>query len=395
MRHLSLSPFAVVAVALGSLAPSVLAAPQEPTAGATRPAEETAKLPGVGSWTQFRGDPQNSGVSHSPRPAYKGLKWKYFVGAPLSSTPAVAAGKVIAPSEAGWVNAIDAATGRRAWVTRCGTGKAGGGIIFTSPLIHDGRVYTASREGRLYCLDLETGQQIFEFDAGDRELYASPKGDDRGIVFSSMSGAIFCVDPKTGKQKWKAQALREVGATVSILGDTIFVAGKDRNLYEIDYATGAMRPKTQLPGTTHCTAALGAGFAYLVTGGRKSQAVDLLDGRVVWEDDATSDDQIATAYADGVAYFPLGAVVRAVDGPTGRRLWEFKADHKVAPPLVNGNDLVVAGRDHKLRVLDRKTGAETWSLDLGEGFVAGPVIVDGVVYLAGDANEGKHVFAVE
>jgi outer membrane protein assembly factor BamB len=57
--------------------------------------------------------------------------------------------------------------------------------------------------------------------------------------------------------------------------------------------------------------------------------------------------------------------------------------------------VVIAGRDQHLRVLDRKSGQERWSLHLGEGFVAGPVIVDGVVYLAGDANEGLHVFAVE
>lgn len=343
----------------------------------------------------FRGDLENTGISHSPRPKYTGLKWKHHCGSPLTSTPAVAAGKVIAPSEAGYVNCIDAATGKKVWEKKCGTGQAGMGIVFTSPLIVDGRIYVGSKTGTLYCLDLETGDIAFTFQAGEKEIYSSPKGDGRGVVFGTIDGTIWCVDPKTGKDRWKVDAHREVGATAAILGDVVYIPGKDRNYYQIDYRTGRVLSKPQLSATTHCTAALGAGYAFLVLGGRKSIAWDLLRGEQVWENEATSDDQIATGYADGVAYFPLGQFLWAIDAPTGKKLWEFKADHKIAPPVINGDDVLIAGRDRKFRVLDRKSGRETWSLDLGEGFVAGPVLVDGVVYLAGDANEGMHVFAIE
>jgi outer membrane protein assembly factor BamB len=319
------------------------------------------------------------------------------VGAPTTSTPVVSQGLVITASEAGFVNAIDAATGKKVWIHKCGTGEFTKGIIFTTPFIFDGRIYVGNRAGTLYCLDLKAGEEIFTFQAGEKEIYASPKGDGRGIVFGTIDGVIWCIDPKDGKPKWKVEAHREIGATAAILGDTIYIPGKDRNLYEIDYATGNLRrkPPFQLPGTTHCTAALGAGYAFLITGGRKCHAIDLLDGKVVWENDATSDDHIPPGYADGVAYFPLGQFLWAIDGPTGAKLWEFKAEHKVSAPVINGGEVLIAGRDRKFRVIDRKTGTEIWSLDLGEGFVAGPVLVDGVVYLAGDANEGMNIFAVE
>jgi outer membrane protein assembly factor BamB len=46
------------------------------------------------------------------------------------------------------------------------------------------------------------------------------EGDARGVVFGTMDGDIWCIDPQTGKAKWKVDALREIGATAAILGDS-------------------------------------------------------------------------------------------------------------------------------------------------------------------------------
>jgi outer membrane protein assembly factor BamB len=354
-----------------------------------------APLPGVGAWTEYRGDPLNSGVSHSPRPAYRGPKWKYFAGSPLTSTPAVAAGKVIAPSEGGFVNAIDARTGAKVWIAQCGPGTPGNGIVFTSPLIHEGRVYVGSKPGTLHCLDLETGVEIFKVDLAKEAIYASPKGGAKGIVVSSMDGVIHCLDPATGASRWKVRTHREVGATAAIMGDRVLVPGKDRTFYEIDYASGDVVRRIEMPSTSNATPVIGLGFAHVMMSSGKAAAIDLLTGRIAHDVETTGDDQTTGAFADGILYLPVGQFMRAISGATGELLWEFRAGHKVSPPIVNGDDLLFTSRDRKFRVVERRTGNLHFELEFEDGFVAGPVLVDGVVYVATDVHSGVHVHAIE
>lgn len=363
---------------------------ETPAPPSTSKEEEKA---GIGSWTQYRGDFANSGVSHSPRPKYQGLKWKYFVGSPMTSTPAIAAGKVVVPSEAGYVNAIDAKTGTKAWLTKLSRPKEA--VVHSSPLIFGGRVYVCGKSGTFYALDLETGRELFAVKVSEKEIYSSPKGDARGIVFGTVDESIVCLDPGDGRIRWRVPALREIGSTPTILGDSVFIPGKDRILYEIDINSGEVRKRHALPGTTHCTMPVGAGFGFFSTGGNKAYGYDLLEGKVVWEAAATSDDQTAAAYTEGVAYLQQGQFVWAVEATSGRKLWEFKAPNKVTPFCLNGDDLLLAGRDKTFRVLDRKTGNELYSLNLGEGFHSGPILVDGVVYIAADVTDGMHVYAIE
>ncbi len=351
--------------------------------------------PGIGAWSEYRGDPLNTGVSYSRRPAYKGTKWKYFAGSPLTSTPAVAQGLVIAPSEGGFVNAIDAETGNRAWIRQCGSGALGQGIVFFFKDTPANGIYTGSKTGRIYCLDLKSGNILFESEPAKKEVYSSPKGDRRGIVFGSIDNTVHCIDPETGRHKWRVATHREVGATPAIVGDMVYVPCKDRYIYEIVYETGEVRRKLEMPSTSNSTPVIGLGFAFVMTSASKLVATDLFSGKVEWEAETTGDDQVTSALADGVLYVPVGAQLRAINAVTGEKLWQIECGHKVCPPIVNGDDVLFTARDRKFRVANRKTGEVTFSLDFEDGFVAGPVLVDGTVFVATDVNSGVHVHAIE
>ncbi|MAG34312.1 MAG: hypothetical protein CL908_25820 [Deltaproteobacteria bacterium] len=358
---------------------------------------------GVTAWTQFRGDLLNTGISHSRQPNWKklGIKWKYWTGSYQSSTPAMADGKLVTCTEGGDMHCVDARTGKKVWKILCSADrKPGRGIVFCSPLIHNGRVYVGNKIGQLWCINFKTGKKewTWQEDGLDPRIFSSPKGDDRGIVIATvdqkmMRGQITCLDPVTGKERWKTRLGREVGATPAVLGDALYVACKDRKLYEIGYADGKIRRAMPLPGTTHCTPALGMGFAFLVTGGRKSVAVDLLQGKVAWQADATSDDKIAVGFANGRAYFPLGRFLYCFDAITGAEKYKFPTGHKVSAPCISGDYALITGRDGWFRVID-KAGEEVHSVNLGEPCVAGPILVDGVVYTCSDVNVGHHLFAL-
>lgn len=412
VRHLVLAVVAVAAVAAIVSWPAShgdSTSTQDPLAAAPAPGHPVDKTtddpkPGVGAWTQYRGDAVNTGLSHSKVPDWSklGIKWRYWTGSFQSSTPAMADGKVIVCTEDGDMHCVNAEDGKGLWKAMCTTQRgAGHGIVYCSPLIYDGMVYIGNRIGQLWAVDFKTGERKWHWqEKGLKpEIFSSPKGGKDGIVFGTVDqktsrGHIVCIDPKSGKLKWRCPTGREVGATVAIFGDNVYVPCKDRRLYEVEYASGKLLRQMHLPGTTHCTPTLAMGFAFLVAGGRKSIAIDLLTGEQVWEVEAACDDKIAVSFSKGRAYYPLGRHLWAFDAVSGNKLWEFEANHKIAPPCAAADgSILVTGRDGFFRVIS-KDGQELKQINLGEPCVAGPILVDGVVYACSDVNSGHHLFAL-
>ena len=354
--------------------------------------------PGLGSWTQFRGDALGTGRSLSPEPRYVGVKWKYFTADSVTAGPMVVDGRIIAATETGQVHCVDVKTGKKIWARVVGPGGPGNGFVHGSPRIFNGKIYLGSRRGRFYCVRLADGEVLWSRElthAKDRvtfpaPIYASPRGDERGIVVPTMEHAIYCLDPETGKTRWKVETAREIGSTPVILGNRIFAPSKGRRVYEIDYGTGKVLRKILLPGTTHCSPAFGLGYLFLTIGGNRAVAVDLAPpaagqlemSHIKWNIQSQGEARNAMAYADGIVYMPdLGDII-AVDANSGKRLWSYTTSYKPCDPCIVGDHLIFAVRDGFVKALDRRTGKEVWSIKLDYKIYQGPIVVDGVIYVA-------------
>ena len=402
---LTLAATAVIGL-VGFLRPEGPTGPQEKTAATKGDASAPKSEPlpaGIGHWSEYRGDGANTGLSHSDVPDWNkvGIKWRYWTGSYQSSTPAVADGKVIVCTEDGDMHCVDAKTGKGLWKAWVSTGRGPGkGVVRSSPLILDGMAYIGNRIGQVWAVDMSNGERKWHWQAKtpQPQVYSSPKGDERGVVFGVVDmklakGKVVCLDPKTGKEKWSIDTGREVGATPAIFGDTVYIACKDRRLYEIDYETGKVSRTMPLPGTTHCTLTIGMGFGYLVTGGQHVLAMDLLSGKTAWDVSESVDDQCSVGFANGKAYFPVGRSMAAFDGVSGKKVWEVQGGHKFAPPCIAKNgDVLTINRDGRFRVI--RDGKVLKEVDLGEPCVAGAILVDKWVYTCSDVNSGHHLFAL-
>ena len=68
---------------------------------------------------------------------------------------------------------------------------ATGGAVDSSPSITSGVVYVGSSDGKLYVLDLITGQKRWEFATGDA-ITGSPAIAGGRVVIGSSDGRIYC-----------------------------------------------------------------------------------------------------------------------------------------------------------------------------------------------------------
>ena len=126
-------------------------------------------------WPMFRHDLQHTGYSASPAPSTNQTLWNYTTGGFVSSSPAVADGKVYVGSYDNNTYCFDAATGAKVWNFTTG------GNMHSSPAVADGKVYACSYDRKVYCLNALTGASIWNFTTGD-EVHGSPAVAD-GTVY--------------------------------------------------------------------------------------------------------------------------------------------------------------------------------------------------------------------
>src|SRR6202035_4210346 len=82
-------------------------------------------------WPQFRGNYQLTGVSTSTVPKTLKLLWTFDAGEPVESSAAIADGVVYIGSGAGYLSAVDLATGKLRWkykVSQDGVGESSAGV---------------------------------------------------------------------------------------------------------------------------------------------------------------------------------------------------------------------------------------------------------------------------
>lgn len=359
---------------------------QEPSAGAPQGA---SLLEGTGSesWTQYRGDLENTGQVRSSRlPALRGLKWRYLTGGPVTSSPVAADDMVIVGSEDGFLYAIHAADGRLRWKARAST-KVDHGISFSTPCLDGDAVFVGSRDGRLYKFRRATGEPLWTFETGG-EIYGSPKVKDGVVYVGSTDRNFYAVRASDGGEIWRKVTTNVVGSTPALAGDMVIFPSRDKHLYVLNASDGTEIFKVRVYGASVAAPTLGAGFAFLLVEGRRFQAVDLVSRTIRWEVDATADSKSGAAFDGRQVIVGIGMYAMAFEAVSGRELWSFAAERArvSSSPAVQGDRVYVTSADHRLYVLDRKTGQKVWSYETEGECFSSPCVVNGSIYFGSSDN---------
>ncbi len=92
----------------------------------------------------------------------------------------------------GFIDALFAETGENLWRIEVK------GNVITSFEVYENRVYFSENYGKFYCLNLETGEVMWFYDAGE-ELIISFYGDDRNIFVSKIENNVIFVATDGGR----------------------------------------------------------------------------------------------------------------------------------------------------------------------------------------------------
>lgn len=112
-------------------------------------------------------------------------------------------------------------------------------LDMTPALLAD-RLFTVSRAGILYCLQALTGERLWQMDIGNGRALSPPTAAQESVFVGSRDG-LSVLDSSSGQLRWSLETARPITAVPLVIGDTVYAACQDHNLYALEVETGELR----------------------------------------------------------------------------------------------------------------------------------------------------------
>jgi outer membrane protein assembly factor BamB len=366
-------------------------------------AQQPAGAPApAGEWSQFRGGPQNTGVSSSNPPPTLKMLWTFDAGEVIDSTAAIADGVVYVGGGDGDLFALDLASGALRW--KYTTGNL---IGESSPAIGRGvtsqggagavdAVYIGDLGGVVHAVGARDGRALWTFKTAS-EIKSSPVVVGDTVLIGSYDGHLYALEARTGRLRWKVLTRGMVHATPAVANGMAFIAGCDAIFRAVRVSDGREVFQIEAGAYTAASPVVEGDRAYFGTFNYEVLALDLKKRSVVWRyspPDAEFPFYSSAALSNGrVVVGGRDKLVHALDAATGKVAWTFAARARVdSSPVVAGGRVYVGSSDGRLYVLDAASGKKISEFDAGAGITASPAIAsdrvvigaqDGTVYVLG------------
>jgi len=256
------------------------------------------------------------------------------------------------------------------------------------PVIYDGKLYIGGKNQYFFCLNKDTGEEIWRYKVADAGLfpgiYTTPvfyKGNvyfgTTGTTLLESGGHVYALNAKDGSLVWKYDTDSDVGSIS--LDDGKIYAHAD----VIDALTGKLIKKY----SGRVIANNGKLYVVYHTNGTLSR-IDPRTGKVLW--DFKTDEEILTTpvFYSGKIYID-GKY--CLDEENGTLVWKNSKIGGVHQALDQGL-LFVGGEE--LYCVDANSGQINWEKAIGT--ISSPVAVNGKVYVAPYVGEHeKKVFCLD
>jgi len=161
------------------------------------------------------------------------IKWKFKTNGELFASPSNVVNEKIAIADyKGLVYLIDINTGKE--ISRYQTG----GQIAAMPIIDNDLIYVTARDGFLYTIDTN-GNLKWMFKTGDQLSHAVLIHDKKAF-FGGFDNYFYCLDKNTGQELWRIKTGGEIVCDQPCLinNDIVYFSSWDNFLYAADANSG-------------------------------------------------------------------------------------------------------------------------------------------------------------
>ncbi len=167
------------------------------------------------------------------------LKWDFKTGGGVASRALIVGGGVYFGSFDSKFYAVYADTGEPKWEQPFEAGN----WFWAEALHHDGIIYACSLDHNVYAIDAESGKLASEWDPNpfptEDQIRSSPVIVGDVLVVASEDGKVYGLDLESGDEVWQSDLESSILASLSTAGGIVYVnARNDNTLYAFDGKTG-------------------------------------------------------------------------------------------------------------------------------------------------------------
>jgi outer membrane protein assembly factor BamB len=338
--------------------------------------EDIQSSPQGNDWTMFRRDLAHTGNAGTDTLPQGKLKWTFTTSEPIHSSPAVVDGVIYFGSRDGNIYALDADTGEQLWAFKTGS------WVESSPAIVNGVLYCGSNDGNLYALDAKTGEQrwICDMPFG---LRSSPAVADGVVYVGCEDYNLYAIDAATGKIIWRGDAYGLVDSSPAVAKGVVVVGSAGGYFQSFHAKTGSARLQYEDRMPVYSSAAIKDGVAYITDGWGSFLAMDIMAKN--WWAENNLRTYWNTLWAYGIAPEP---------SPRSGFLWGISLGRMVravSSPSIAG-DYAYVGSGKNLVSIDLINQKVQWTFSINADIVSSPAVAGNVVYVGG---EDGHFYAVD
>jgi outer membrane protein assembly factor BamB len=206
--------------------------------------------------------------------------WRRKLGRLAGPTPYIA-GRALLAKTSSELFCMERADGRIRWSFQ--PYETGGESIYTSPVVHAGRVIVADRRGTAHALDLRTGRVRWTADVGGgSSVNSTPVNDAGTLVFGTNGREAVAISAEDGGVRWRTSIDAACIAGPRVVDGEI-VLHTDRVVYWLDRRNGRVRAQWTAPNDIKSAGAVASRVFVVVEDGDAGRLHVLRRGKSVRE----------------------------------------------------------------------------------------------------------------
>jgi Ca-activated chloride channel family protein len=293
--------------------------------------------------------------------------WESWLGDPLLAQTAIAGDVLFAVypdrQRRHWLAAFELATGKPRWRTEVAAD------VISAPILADDSVYAATLDGTIYRVGREKGDVRW----AKGHAATSAPWIHEGRIYMSVRG----------EEEANGERIATEGYLSAAINEGARRASKASSRRRAEY----LRFRKKAHDMAFAAYDSSVGFHAPPASAKLSMAAGHLGvGHVasLWSFQGSRPE----VFGDGI-FTVLDDVVQRLELGTKKPLWrarmetekEERAIRALSPPAVSPERLYLTSSLGDLLVLDRQTGAELWSLNVGAPILSQPALAEGKVFL--------------
>ena len=149
--------------------------------------------------TMYRQNIHNTGIITGQEAVadFHGVKWEYYTGNWIFSSPVYANGHIYFGDENSFINKMSL-DGQLIWRFRTGNDQS----LRATVAIHQGRIFMGNMGDKTFlAVDEERGEALWRYQAGG-DLFVSPVIDDSTVFFACTAGNLYALNQADGASRW-------------------------------------------------------------------------------------------------------------------------------------------------------------------------------------------------